>query len=202
MNVSSVSDTYILVIDYRLTSGSTTAPGTSGNNAPAIGSPDVQGGSSQLSPLAKVLSELQQLQQQNPTEYAQVTGQIATKLQSAAQTAQTDGNSSAAGQLNQLATDFTNASQSGQLPDIQDLAQAVGGGHHHHHGHHHSSSADSTSGTSDSSSADSSSASNNSTGQNPFLAAVLENNSQNGSPDPFSIILNALSGAVSGGSNS
>ena len=72
------------------------------------------------------MSTLQQLQQSDPTKYQQVTQQIATNLQSAAQTAQAEGNTTAANQLNQLATDFTNASQSGQLPNVQDLAQAIG----------------------------------------------------------------------------
>src|SRR5271157_2499799 len=72
----------------------------------------------QLSPFAQMLSQLQRLQQSDPTKYRQVTGQIATNLRNAAQTAQTDGNSTAANQLNQLATDFTSASQSGQLPNI------------------------------------------------------------------------------------
>ena len=88
---------------------------------------------SRLSPFAQLLNTLQQLQQSDPTRYQQVTGQIATNLQSAAQTAQSEGNTTAANQLNQLATDFTNASKSGQLPNVQDLAQAVGGHHHHHH---------------------------------------------------------------------
>jgi hypothetical protein len=108
---------------------------TSGVSAASAQPPD----SSQLSsPLAQLLSKLQQLQQSNPTEYQQVTQQIATNLQTAAQTAAGDGNTTAANQLNQLATDFTNASKTGQLPNISDLAQAVGGaaGHHHHHGHH------------------------------------------------------------------
>jgi hypothetical protein len=103
--------------------------------------------SSQLSPLGQVLSTLQQLQQSNPTEYKQVTQQIATNLTSAAQTAQSDGNTTAANQLTQLAGDFTNASTSGQLPNIQDLAQAVGGGEGGHHHHHHADSS-STSSTS------------------------------------------------------
>ncbi len=51
---------------------------------------------------------------------------MAINLQSVAQTATADGNTTAASQLRQLATDFTNASQSGQLPNIQDRAQAVG----------------------------------------------------------------------------
>ena len=96
-------------------------------------SPVQQPDSGQLSPLSQVLSTLQQLQQSNPTGYKQVTQQIAANLTSAAQTAQLSGNTAAATQLTQLAGDFTNASTSGQLPNIQDLAQAVGGGHHHHH---------------------------------------------------------------------
>jgi hypothetical protein len=103
-----------------------------GSSSPASGT--TQADSSQLSPLAQLLSELQQLQQSDPSEYQQVTQQIATNLQAAAQTATSAGNTSAASQLTQLATDFSNASTSGQLPNIQDLAQAVGGGHHHHHG--------------------------------------------------------------------
>jgi hypothetical protein len=88
--------------------------------------------SSQLSPLGQLLSTLQQLQQSNPGEYKTITQQIANDLQSAAQTAGSAGNTAAANQLKQLATDFTSASTSGQLPNIQDLAQAVAGGHGHH----------------------------------------------------------------------
>jgi hypothetical protein len=105
-----------------------------GSSVPASGTTEAD--SSQVSPLAQLLSELQQLQQSDPSEYQQVTQQIATNLQAAAQTATSAGNTTAASQLTQLATDFSNASTSGQLPNIQDLAQAVsgGGGHHHHHG--------------------------------------------------------------------
>jgi len=100
-----------------------------------LGALTSQADNSQLSPFAKVLSTLQQLQQSNPAQYQQVTQQIATNLQTAAQTAQSQGNTTAANQLNQLATDFSNASKSGQLPNIQDLAKAISGHHHHHHGH-------------------------------------------------------------------
>jgi len=87
--------------------------------------------SSQLSPLAQLLSTLQQLQQSDPAKYKQVTAQISTNLQNAAQTGQSNGNTAAANELSQLATDFTSASSSGQLPNIQDLAKAIGGGHRH-----------------------------------------------------------------------
>jgi hypothetical protein len=156
--------------------------------------------SGQLSPFAQLLSTLQQLQQSNPTEYQQVTQQIATNLQSAAQTATTDGNTSAASQLTQLATDFTTASQSGQLPNISDLAQAIGGGghHHHHHGHHASSSDSSTDSSSSSTSSSSTSASTSTSSTSPLeqlLAAFQANATQNESLNPMSIITNTLASA-------
>ena len=142
---------------------------------------------SQLSPFVQALNTLQQLQQTDPTKYQQVTQQVATNLQAAAQTAQSSGNTTAANQLNQLATDFTNASTSGQLPNIQDMAQAMGGHHHHHH-HHHSS------GTSSSSSSSSTA--------DQLLAAFQTSGSQNDSLDPMSIILNTLSSSGISTSNS
>jgi hypothetical protein len=83
--------------------------------------------SSQLSTAARATSTLQQLQQTEPAKYSQVTQQIAQNLQSASQDAQSEGNAQAAGQLNQLATSFTEASSSGQLPNTQSLAQAFTG---------------------------------------------------------------------------
>jgi hypothetical protein len=137
--------------------------------------------SRELSPFARLISRLQQLQQSDPAKYKQVTQQIATDLQSAAQTAQADGNSTAANQLTQLSKDFSDASSSGQLPNIQDLAQAVRGHHHHHHAHHASADADSRS---------SASSLNQSLSQ--FLSAIQAGGAQNSATDPLSIILNAL----------
>lgn len=128
----------------------------------------------------------QQLQQSNPSQYQQVTQQIATNLQSAAQTAQSEGNTGEANQLNQLASDFTSASQNGQLPNVQDLAKALGG-HHHHGGHHHSRAASTDS--SDSSSSQ-------------LLSAFQTNQSQNEALNPLSIIENTLTSAGLTGSNS
>jgi hypothetical protein len=75
---------------------------------------------SQPSSFGQLLSELQQLRQTNPSEYKQVTQKIATNLQSAGQ--------------NELAGDFTSASATCQLPNIQDLAHAIGGRSSHHQG--------------------------------------------------------------------
>jgi hypothetical protein len=99
---------------------------TSNSNAVSLAGQNSD--ASQLSPFAQILSTLQELQQSNPTEYATLTQQIATNLQTAAQTDTADGNTSGASELTQLANDFTTASTSGQLPNISDLAQAIGGG--------------------------------------------------------------------------
>jgi hypothetical protein len=137
----------------------------------------------QLSPFAQMVSTLQQLEQSDPTKYQQVAQQIATNLQNAAQTAQTGGNSTAAAQLGKLAGDFNSASQSGQLPNVQDLAQAIGGGHHHHH---HGSG-----GTSTGSDAGPIS---------QFLSLFQSNSTQNEALNPATIIMNTLSTAGIGGS--
>jgi DNA-binding transcriptional MerR regulator len=137
---------------------------------------------SQLSPFVQAMNTLQQLQQSDPTKYQQVTQQIATNLQAAAQTAQSEGNTTAANQLNQLATDFGNASTSGQLPNIQDVAQAMSG---HHHSHHHHGGGSSSSSTVD-----------------RLLAAFQTNTTQNDSLNPTSIILNTLSNSGIGATHS
>jgi len=140
-----------------------------------------QSDASGLSPFAQMLTELQQLQQSNPTQYQQVAQQIATNLQSAAQTAQNSGNTTAATELTQLAGDFSSASKNGQLPSIQDLAQALGGHHHHHHG---------GGGGAGSSS---SSSSNDSLSQ--LVSAFQATQTQNSTLNPLNIILNTLSAA-------
>jgi hypothetical protein len=140
--------------------------------------------SQQFSPFAQLMSTLQQLQQQNPTEYQQVTQQIATNLQTAAQTAQSQGNTAAATQLSVLSTEFQNASTSGQMPSIGDLAQALGGHHHHHHA--------------EGSSADSYAGSSSTTGASSDTSSSAQSDALN----PMSIIMNTLSSAGLGFSNS
>jgi hypothetical protein len=170
---------------------------TTGNSLNSIGSSPVAmpTDNHQLSPFAQMMSMLQQLQQSDPSQYQQLTQQVATNLQNAAQTAQGEGNSSAANQLNQLATDFKSASTSGQLPNIQDLAQAIGGGHHHHHrAHRASSDPDGAS----SNGASGSSGTNQTLSQ--YLSAMQTSQTQNSSLNPMSIILNTLSSAGLSGS--
>lgn len=182
-----------------VTNGGNTSTGSTSSTGSASGSSTQDG--SQLSPFAQILSTLQQLQQSNPTEYQQVTSQIATNLQSAAKTATSDGDTSQANELNQLATDFSNASQNNTLPNIQDLAQALSGHGHHHGGHHASSSDSSGTSTGTTSSAGTSTSASSSSTSDPLselLAAFFGNQSsttQNNSLDPMTIINNTLSSA-------
>jgi hypothetical protein len=156
------------ILPSSLATNNTTASNlTTATSSPAIQQPD----SGQLSEFAQLAGTLQQLQQSNPAQYTQVTQQIAANLQSAAQTATASGNTAAASQLNQLATDFTNASASGQLPNLEDLAKAVSGGHHGHH-----------------SSAGSSAVSQ-------LLSSLQATGTQNSSPNAGTIIQNTLTSA-------
>jgi hypothetical protein len=191
-SINNLSSSYLQsILSSALQNTSSTGSSSSSTGTSSV---TAQSENGQLSPFAQLMSTLQQLQQSNPTEYKQVTQQIATNLQNAAKTATADGNSTQATQLNQLATDFTSASQSGQLPNMQDLAQAVGGGHHHHHAHAASSDADSSS---------SSTSSNSSTSQlSQLLAAFQANSTPNESLDPMAIITNTLSNAGINISNS
>ncbi|HLH43301.1 MAG TPA: hypothetical protein VKV74_09970 [Bryobacteraceae bacterium] len=210
MSISSLlSSTYLQPLANSAINAVSSAIGAA-SGATGLGTVSLGSGfrdSSSLSPFTQLLGALQQLQQSNPAQYSQVAGQIAQNLQSAAQTATSDGNTTAANQLNQLAADFTSASQTGQLPNVQDLAAAIGGAHHHH-GHHQAASSSTRSDDSNSSDANSSSSSSaSSTGsastpssQLAQLLGALGANAQNGQFDPQSIIFSTLlnAGVISG----
>lgn len=93
---------------------------------------------SQLSPFAELMSTLQQLQQNDPAKYKQVTATLASDLQQAALNAQGSGTPGEANALNQLAASFTQSSQTGQLPAfLQQQNAGAAHPHHHHHGGGH-----------------------------------------------------------------
>jgi hypothetical protein len=192
--INNLNNTYLQSILNSTLQASGLSTG-SANNTNGILATVQQGDNQQLSPLAQMMSQLQQLQQSNPSQYQQVTAQIAKNLQSAASTASAEGNTAAATQLNQLSTDFTQASQTGQLPNIQDVAQAVGG--HHHHGHHHAQAADADS----SSSTTSSTSTSQSQTLSQLLSAFQTSSVQSDSLNPTAIILNTLNQAGIGGAN-
>ena len=185
-SVNSLSDRYLQSILTSAIQRATTNPTSSSLSGIDATTAAPGADKSRLSPFAQLIGALQQLQQSDPTKYQQVTQQIATNLESAAKTAESDGNTTAAAQLTQLATDFTDASKNGQLPNITDLAKAIGG---HHHRHHHAPAA--------SADASGSSSTSTSAGQplSQLLAAFQTNTSPNDALDPMSIILNTLSSA-------
>jgi len=146
---------------------------------------DQQADSGRLSPFAQLISRLQRLQQSDPAKYQDVTKQIAANLQSAAETAQSQGNTTAATEFNQLATDFSDASSRGQLPNLQDLARAVSGGHHrHHHRAHAAKTADSSSSANDASQI-----------LNQLLSSIQQAGAISDTLNPMNIILKTLSDA-------
>ena len=195
-SLGSLSNSYLQSVVGAAFQATGLTASKSANNLSGIGAlSGTQSDTSKLSPFAQLVSTLQQLQQSDPAKFKQVTQQIATNLQSAAQTAQKDGNTTAATQLNALAKDFTDASSSGQLPNLKDLARAIGG-HHHHHAQ---AAASSSNGDTDSSSTTSSTTANDTLTQ---LLSLLQANgnqasgNQNDALNPASIILGTLSQAT------
>ncbi len=77
-----------------------------------------------VSPFGELVGSLQQLQQTNLLRFQKVAQQVAGDLNKSASSAQAAGNAAAAVQLGQLASDFTSAAISGQMPNLQDLATA------------------------------------------------------------------------------
>ncbi len=198
--LSNLSDPYIQTL---LTNALTDATKTNTTNNPSIDSSSLtlpQDNSPQLSPFARLLTRLQQLQQSDPAKYQKVMSQVAANLQNAARTATTNGDTTGAAQLTQLANDFTNASQNNTLPNIQDLAQAVsaGHGHHHHHGHVHRSSGGSAENSSNTASSSSDSGSASGDQLSNAISAFLVNSvstAQGSSPNPLTIINDTLTSA-------
>ncbi|HZU38730.1 MAG TPA: hypothetical protein VFA18_22575 [Gemmataceae bacterium] len=72
----------------------------------------------------QLYSNLQQLKAQSPAKFQQVVSAIASQLQSAAQQ---QGSTPTGQYLSQLASQFQNVAQNGDLSQLQ----------LHHHGHHH-----------------------------------------------------------------
>jgi dienelactone hydrolase len=78
--------------------------------------------STEPSGFVQVLTTLQRLQQSDRDRYQQMTAQVAADLQTAA-----ERTPEAADQLLQLAKDFTEASKTGRLPNVENLARAIDG---------------------------------------------------------------------------
>ena len=157
MDISSINNNSAL--SQLLANQASTATATSSGSVPTD--------SSAISSFANLMSELQQLQQNDPTKFKAVMADIASTLKTDAQNA----TGSQASALNNLAAKFDQAAQTGQMPNLQPQGQQEAGGHHHHHHHVQSyqSQAANTDGTP-------SAASGSSSQQMPFnLAQVIQN---------------------------
>jgi len=121
MNVSSISDLarqhMLSILGYSSTGQTSTGNLSIGSSAGST--------STTVSPFAQMLTELQQMEQANPSQYAQVSQQISTNLAAASSSALTRGNTKLATSLSTLSKDFASASQSGQLPSITDLMSTM-----------------------------------------------------------------------------
>src|ERR1019366_10478146 len=114
------------------------SPVAGGNSASAVGA----AATAAISTPAQFMSQMQQLSQTDPSEFKTVAAGVATVFQNAA--AQASG--SQAQFLNGLASQFTQAAQTGTLPAPQASAPVASGqgaqgasaghagAHHHHHG--------------------------------------------------------------------
>ena len=122
MTINSIGSSYGL--DALTTNQSTATPASASSGG-------VGTDSTQLSPMASLLNQLQQLQQTDPGKFKSVMSSIAD-------TRKTDAKSATGPQaqrLNALADKFSQAAQTGQMPDLQPKGQHQGapGSHHHHH---------------------------------------------------------------------
>jgi hypothetical protein len=121
MDITSIGSNYGIDA-LSTTQASTTQAATAGSSATTD--------SAQLSPMASLLNQLQQLQQNDPDKFKSVMSSIADTLRTDAQSA----TGPKAERLNALADKFGQAAQTGQMPDLQPKGQQQGAtGHHHHH---------------------------------------------------------------------
>jgi hypothetical protein len=160
MNVNSLSS---LLNQYATSSIASIGSASSTGASSTIGLGSSGADSATISGPGQLFSELQQLSQQNPTEFKAVASQIASTFQNAASQA----TGSDAQMLTSLANQFTQAAQSGTLQMPQPPAsgsqgaaqgstvgesqngQSVSGHHHHHHSYGGSGSSSDASGPSD-----------------------------------------------------
>jgi len=165
------------------------------NGSSRISQAGVQQDSSQVSDFGKLMKQLESLQQSDPEKFKETTAQIAEKLEAAAKEAANSGDSRQASALNDMASKFKTASETGEMPDLRppgDLGgqaggmQGVGG---HHGGPPPSSDSDSTSSTTDSTT---DTAGDSSTDLASSITAQLLSGYQTQSTDPMSVLTGIL----------
>ena len=170
------------------------------NGSSRISQAGVQQDSSQVSDFGKLMKQLESLQQSDPEKFKKTTAQIADKLEAAAKEAANSGDSRQASALNDMASKFKTASETGEMPDLRppgDLGELAGGvqgvgGHHGGPppmGPPPSSDNDSTSSTTDSTT---DTAGDSSTDLTSSITAQLLSGYQTQSTDPMSVLTGIL----------
>lgn len=116
MSVNSISSSNLWqILESAATSQVNSATSATTSAAPAATSAPGSADSSSLSGPGQFFSELQKLATSNPTEFKKITAEVAQQLQSAAQSSTDPGQ---ANFLNQMASNFEKASQSGNFSDL------------------------------------------------------------------------------------
>jgi hypothetical protein len=131
MNINGIGTTS--TIDALSALSNTSSPDASQE---ASGTATTPAASASVSKPGELMSKLNQLLQQDPAKFKQVTQQISDELKSAAQ----DASGPQASFLNKLSENFAQASSSGSLSSLQPpqgSGSGVSGHHHHHGGGHH-----------------------------------------------------------------
>jgi hypothetical protein len=77
-----------------------------------------QDDTSNVSDLGALMKQLDELQKSDPTRYKEVAAEVSNKLEEAAKSAAEDGDSQSAGMLNDLASKFKTASETGEKVDM------------------------------------------------------------------------------------
>jgi hypothetical protein len=120
MDINSIGNNYGL--GSIGTNQTTTAQSASKGSA-------ISSDSTQFSPMASLFNQLQQLQQTDPNKFKSVMTSIADTLTTDAKNA----TGPQAKMLTDLASKFSQAAQTGQMPDLQPPGQQQGASGHHHH---------------------------------------------------------------------
>jgi len=134
-SISHVAPSLIQPVTSSLSSANTNSTDSSSLAIPQDGAPQISGA-------AQFLNSLQQLSTSNPTEFKQITSQLSQNLTAAATQAQSAGDTTQSTELTNLASQFSTASQTGQLPSSLTSSQngqssSTGQSPITHHGRHH-----------------------------------------------------------------
>lgn len=111
MTISSLSNTAAL---YEIASAGSLQKASQTAQAAAP-----QQDSAHVSGFAKLIEQLEDLQESDPAKFKEVAGEIATRLEDAAQLAAESGDTRQEKLLNELAAKFKESAETGAMPDLR-----------------------------------------------------------------------------------